>query len=86
MLALIRFVASQNKICEVTVSTSTICADNPNNGNAVQKVNKNLKELNILLVKNFNTVKKDLRNRGLHLNEHGTSRLAMNNIATIRKL
>ena len=25
-------------------------------------------------------------NRGLHLTEHGTSRLAMNDIATIRKL
>ena len=30
--------------------------------------------------------KKHLGNRGLHLNEHGTSRLAMNYIATIRKL
>ena len=56
------------------------------NGNAVQKVNEILKELNIPLKKNFNIVKKHLGSRGLHLNEHGTSRLAMNYIATIRKL
>ena len=56
------------------------------NGNVVQKLNEILKELNILLVRNFNIVKTPLGNRGLHLNEHGTSRLAMNYIATIRKL
>ena len=61
-------------------------ADSLKNGNAVQKVNEILKELNIPLVKNFNIVKKHLENRGLHLNEHGTLRLAMNYIATIRKL
>ena len=61
--------------------------DSSKNGNAVQKVNEILKELNIPLVKNiFNIIKKDLGNRGLHLNEHGTSRLAMNYIAALRKL
>ena len=60
--------------------------DSSKNGNAVQKVNEMLKELNILLVKNFNIVKKHLVKRGLHLNEHGISRFAMNYIATIRKV
>ena len=45
-----------------------------------------MKEFNIPLVKNFNIFKKHLGNTGLRLNEHGTSRLAMNYIATIRKL
>ena len=54
--------------------------------NAVQKVNKILKEVNIPLAKSFNIVKKLLGNRSLYLNEHGTLRLAMNYIATIRKL
>ena len=45
---------------------------------AVQKVNEILKKLNISLVKNFNIVKKHLGNRGLHLNKHGISRLAIN--------
>ena len=58
--------------------------DSSKNGNAVQKLN--LKEWNIPLIKNFNIVKRHLGNKGLHLNEHGTSRLAMNYIATIRKL
>ena len=60
--------------------------DSSKNGNAVQKINEILKELNIPFAKNFNIVKNHLGNRGLHLNEHGTSRLAMNYIATIRKL
>ena len=86
MLVLKRFVVSQNKECIVIVSTLTMHVDNSKNGNAVQKVNEILKELNIPLVKNFNIVKKYLGNRGLHLNEHGISRLAMNYIATVRKL
>ena len=60
--------------------------DSSKNGNAVQKVNEILKELNIPLVKNFNIDEKHFGSRELHLNEHGTSRLAMNYIATIRKL
>ena len=56
------------------------------NGYAVQKINENLKELNIPLAINFNIDKKHLGNKGLHLNENGTSRLAMNYIATMRKL
>ena len=60
--------------------------DNSKNGNAVQKVNEMLKELNITLVKSFNIVKKHLVKRGLRLNEHGISKLAMNYIATIRKV
>ena len=46
----------------------------------------NFKELQIPLVKNFDIVKKRLGNRGLYLNEYGTSRLAMNYIATKTKL
>ena len=60
--------------------------DSSKNGNAVQSVNEVLKELNIPLVKNFDIVKKHLGSRGLHLDEHRTSRLVMNYIATIRKL
>ena len=77
VLALKRFVVSQNKECKVIVSTLTMRIDSSKNGNAVQKVNEILKELNMPLVKNFNIVKKHLGNRGLHLNEHGTSRLAL---------
>ena len=86
IIALKRFVVSQNKQCKVIISTSTMRVDSSKNENAVQKVNEILKELNIPLVKDFNIVRKHLGNRGLHLNEHGTSRLAMNYIATIRKL
>ena len=83
VLALKRFFVSQNKECKVIILTLTMRVDSSKNGNAVQKVNEILKELNIPLVKN---IFKDLGNRGLHLNEHGTSRLAMNYIAALRKL
>ena len=63
VLALKRFVVSQNKECKVIVSTLTMRVDNSKNGNAVQKVNEILKELNIPLVKNFNIVKKHLGSR-----------------------
>ena len=86
VLALKRFVVSESKECKVIISTLTMRLDSARNGNAVQKVNEILKEMNIALVKNFNIVKKHLGNWGPHLNEHGTSRLAMNYIATIRKL
>ena len=86
VLALKIFFISQNEECKVIISTLTMRVDSSKNGNAVQKVNEILRALNIPLVKNFNIVKKHLRNRSLHLNEHGTSRLAMNFIATIRKL
>ena len=87
MLALKRFVVSQNKECKVIISTLTMRTNHSKNRNAVlQKVNRISKELNIPLAKNFNIVKKHSGNRGLHLNEHGTSRLAMNYITTARKL
>ena len=87
VLALKRFVVvSQNKECKVIISTLTMRVDSSKNGNAVQKVNEILKELNIPLAKNFDIAKKHLGSRGLYLNEHGTSRLAMNYIATKRKL
>ena len=86
VLALKRFVVSQKKECKVIISTLTMQVDSSKNGNAIQKVNEILKKLNIPHVKNVNIVKKHLGNSDLHLNEHGTSRLAMNYIATRRKL
>ena len=60
--------------------------DSYKNWNAVQKVNEILEELNISPAKTFNIFRKHLGSRSLHLNEHGTSRVAMNCIAAIRKL
>ena len=45
-----------------------------------------LEELNIDIVKNRNIGSKHLGGKGLHLNPHGTARLALNLKATIRKL
>ena len=85
VLALKRFVINQNEKWKV-ISALTIRMDSSKNGNRVQKVNEILKGLSVPLVKNFNTVRKHLGNRGLYLNEHGTSSLTMNYIAAIRKL
>ena len=86
VLALKRFVVSQSEEYKVIISTLTMRVDSSKNGKAVQKVNEIFKELYIPLVKNFNIIKKHLGSRDLHLNKHGISRLAMNYIATIRKL
>ena len=86
MFALKKFVASQNKKCKVINSTITLLVDSSKSGNAVQKVNEILKELNIPLIKIFNIVRKHLGNRRQHLNEHEASRLEMNYVAAIRKL
>ena len=56
VLALKRFVLSQNKECKVIISTLTMCADSSKNGNAVQKVNEILKELSVPLAKKCNIV------------------------------
>ena len=56
VLALKRFVLSQNKKCKVIISTLTMRVDSSKNGNAVQNVNEILKELNIPLAKKFNIV------------------------------
>ena len=45
-----------------------------------------LEELNIEIVKNRNIGSKHLGSKGLHLNPHGTARLALNLKATTRKL
>lgn len=45
-----------------------------------------MEELNISLAKAFNIFRKHLGRRSLHLSEHGTSRVAMNCNAAIRKL
>ena len=74
MLALKRFVISQNKVWKVIISTLTMRVYSSKNGNAVQNVNEILKELNIPLVKNFNIVKKYLGNKGLHLHYIGAIR------------
>ena len=45
VLALKRFAVSQNKECQVIISTLTMFVDSSKNGNAVQKVNEIWKEL-----------------------------------------
>ena len=80
VLTLKRFVASQREMCKVFVSTLTMRADSSKNENAVQRVNEIFEELKIPLVKYFNLFRKHLGIRGLHLNEHETSRFAMNDM------
>ena len=53
VLALKRFVTSQNEKCKVIISTLAMRVDSSKNGNAVQKVYEILKKLNVPLVKNL---------------------------------
>ena len=51
VLSLKRLIASQNEKCKIIILTLTIRVDSSKKGNAVQKLNNTLEELNILLVK-----------------------------------
>ena len=51
VLALKRFIVTQNKECKIIISTLTMGAESSKDENAVQKVNESLKELNKPLVK-----------------------------------
>ena len=73
------------KSCKVIISQPTLRSDN---GKAAltNHICNLLEELNIDIVKNRKIGSKHLGGKGLHLNPHGTARLALNLKAAIRKL
>ena len=52
----------------------------------VYHLQKKLRMINVDLLDNSNIVRKHVGRLGLHLNDHGTSRYAMNLISLIRRL
>ena len=75
-----------NKGCKVIISTPTYRFDNRKAGNTVNELTSMLINLNVPIVNNKNISRKHLGYKGLHLNNYGCSRLAMNLISVIKKL
>ena len=74
------------KSCKNIISQPILPSNNGKAALTNHHLCKLLEELNIDIVKNRNIGSKHLGGKGLHLNPHGTARLALNLKAGIRKL
>ena len=72
--------------CKVIISQPNLRSDNGKAALSYHHLCSLLQQLNIDIIKNRNIGSKHLGDRGLHVNPHGTARLALNLKATIRKL
>ena len=79
-------IINARKSCKVIISQPTLRSGNGKAALTNHHICNLLEELNIDIVKNRNIGSKHLGGRGLHLNPHGTARLALNLKAAIRKL
>ena len=70
----------------VIFSTPITRSDNTTANQIVQNVNVKLKRMDCRLMDNSNIIACHLGKRGLHLNEHGTKKLAINLISLIKRL
>ena len=88
LLNLKKYVEGMLPDCNIILSLPTKRFDN-NSGDAaltIREVNMSMKTLKIEIIDNDNISDHHLGKKGLHLNERGTGRLAMNFIACIRRL
>ena len=69
----------------VTLSCPTICSDNQKARLTILHLRKKLSDLNINFISNENINHSHLGRKGLHLNNRGLARLAMNYLSHIRK-
>ena len=79
-------ILNARKSCKVIVSQPTLRSGNGKAALANHYLCNLLEQLNIDIVKNRKIGSKDLGCKGLHLSLHGTTRLALNLKATIRKV
>ena len=71
--------------CTVIVSQPTLRTDNVKANNIIGNLNIKLKRNKIKLLDNSNIKTHHLGKKGLHLNAHGTRRMAMNIISLIKR-
>ena len=79
-------ILNDHKSCKLIISQPTLRSDNGKAALTNHHLCNLLEELNINIVKNRNIYSKHLGGKELHLNPHGTARLALNLKVTIRKL
>ena len=71
--------------CKVFISTPTLRSDNGKATLTVNQLTNHLLQLNIDIIDNRNITSKYLSRKGLHLNESGSRRLAINFLERIKK-
>ena len=86
LLNLKKFIEEQLPDCTVIISEPVIRTDNFIAANNVKVVGKMLSLLNIYRMDNCNIEPKHLGKGGLHLNDYGTKRMALNLITLLRNL
>ena len=86
LMHLKKFIETKLTNCTVILSEPVIRTDKLSAANNIQKVCKMLRFLNIYIMDNSNIEAKHLGRGGLHLNEYGTKRMALNLITLLRNL
>ena len=86
LLRLKSTVVNARKSCKVIILEATLRSDNGKAALTNHQLCNLLEELNIDIVKNCNIGNKHLGGKGLDVNLYGTTKLALNLKATIRKL
>ena len=85
LLQLKTFIAKQLPTCDIYISQPTTRVDNMKAKYTIRDLNGKLNLLNINIVDNSNIEEEQLGRKGLHLNQWGTSRLAMNYLSLMRQ-
>ena len=78
-------IAKQLPECKIIISKPTYRNDNGKANLTVQHVNKHLSALNLNCIENDNINAQHLGRKGLHLNDKGKGRLALNFLKQLRR-
>ena len=80
------FIQKMLPFSKIHISLPTIRTDNSKASAIIRNLNTKLKRTNFLLLDNSNINEQHLGKRGLHLNGHGTKKMASNIISFVKRL
>ena len=86
IVTLKQYITSRLPSCKVTFSSMFMRTDNRAANSTINRANSLIRQINIGYIDNDNIVDIHLGNRGLHLNNRGVGRFALNLISYIRSL
>ena len=86
IIKLKKYIENASPTSIVIISTPIMRADNSTANQIVQNLNVKLKRMNFKLMDNSNIKSFHLGKKGLHLNDHGTKKMALNIISLIKRL
>ena len=85
LLDLKKYIKSKSPECQVIISCPTCRFDNAKARITIFNLRKKLDDLDVMVILNENIGDNLIGRKGLHLNEHGSGRLAVNYLTHIRK-